>query len=362
MTVAQLEAEVQGVAGHQVQRIIQVTDALTLEATTPFQRSRLNRLKIRRTETLLDIATGPNAVAALLVVVETLARMVIEEHGEALFGMPVDPLVQTLRDGERDIWAVAAKVLTTEQQEELRTLIEEWRAQHPDDLYTADVRFADFARSRFLSALAEADVPGGLLAPLRETNREVAEVRLMGERAMTRVKFMPMLTRWHVIQLIYEVLELEEIETLLDRSERSVVALESYAESLDRLPGDIARERDVTIRQAAEAVAAERAATVDHLMGSVAEERAALLADLDAAGEPMQGTLRELTAALHAGDALASSLTSAIEAAESLKGPPPTQPGEPFGDGAHESRGVAQRAGVGDIGAAARPAALWSGG
>ena len=159
MTVAALEAEVQGVAGHQVQRIIQATDALMLQATTPRQRSQLNRFKIERTETLLDIATGPNAVAAMLdvVVVETLARMVLEEHGEALVGMPVEPLVQALRDGERDIWEVAAKVLRPEQQEELRTLIDEWRARNPNDLYTSDVRFADFAGSRFMSALSEAN-------------------------------------------------------------------------------------------------------------------------------------------------------------------------------------------------------------
>src|SRR6185295_15146232 len=62
---------------------------------------------------------------------------VFGEHGAALSS--------AFAQAERDIWTVAAKVMTPAQQDQLRELIAQWRKEHPDQVPVEAVRFADFS-------------------------------------------------------------------------------------------------------------------------------------------------------------------------------------------------------------------------
>ena len=80
------------------------------------------------------IAAQPNPQVGLLdmVAVTTLGRMIYEDNIRRKYGKSTDVLVDGFRQLEMDIWRIAAKVLTKEQQAELRQLILYWRKNNPD--------------------------------------------------------------------------------------------------------------------------------------------------------------------------------------------------------------------------------------
>ncbi|MBW2707657.1 MAG: hypothetical protein JRD84_15370 [Deltaproteobacteria bacterium] len=68
------------------------------------------------------IAAEPNPQVGLLdmVAVTTLGRIIYEDNIRRKYGKSTEVLVDGFRQLEKDIWRIAAKVLTTEQQAELR--------------------------------------------------------------------------------------------------------------------------------------------------------------------------------------------------------------------------------------------------
>ena len=80
------------------------------------------------------IAAEPNPQGALLdmVTLTTLGRMIYEDNIKQKYGKPVEVIIEKFRQLETDIWAIAANILSNEQQIELRALILEWRKRNPE--------------------------------------------------------------------------------------------------------------------------------------------------------------------------------------------------------------------------------------
>jgi hypothetical protein len=359
MTVEELQAELLAVALQALAEVQQAVYELSEQPLTPTQRSQLNGVILSYERRLMMTATEPNPLVATLdlAVMTRLARHVIEEEGDDLVGMPTGTLLDAARDAEGEVWSLVARVLTPEQHAELDALIEEWRAEHPGQLAVTSVRFRDFAGSRLKSTLADAEVSPGFLAPVGSATRAMEELRLTGERAMVRAGWMPGHLRRQSLQVIYDTLALEEIEQLIDRSERSVVALERFAAAFVHLPDDLAAEREAFIEQAAELYAAERAATIDevsetieiareeaidHFMGRLADERQSLFEDLDEHEAPLRSTLTELREALAVGNELATSVNLMISSIADMQAGEPADPAQPpfdirnYGDAADD--------------------------
>lgn len=87
-----------------------------VEAQTPKPEIRLlvRRDYITSVSAALTIAAGPNPEVGLLdmVVLTTAGRMIHEEHWYAKLGAPVKPMLSAFKILEKDIWLIAAKVLT----------------------------------------------------------------------------------------------------------------------------------------------------------------------------------------------------------------------------------------------------------
>ena len=110
--------------------------ATILENQATSAQGRINAAKMRLwgISSVLQIASGPYPGVALLdmVVLTTLNRIVWEEFWRPkVYGEQADLMVDALRKLEADIWGIAAKVLTTDQQKEMRELILEWRKKNP---------------------------------------------------------------------------------------------------------------------------------------------------------------------------------------------------------------------------------------
>ena len=110
------------------------------------------------------IAAEPNPQVGLLdmVTVTVLGRMIYEDNMRRRYGKTTEILVAGFRQVEKDIWRIAARVLTKEQQDELRQLILIWRKNNPDKVVYNYLRFADFAAQRRNSTLVKKMQAGGL--------------------------------------------------------------------------------------------------------------------------------------------------------------------------------------------------------
>jgi hypothetical protein len=145
--------------------------------------------------TTTDIAASPNPGAALLdmTVFVTLRRMVWQDYYmPEVYGEAGRPILDILRELEADIWGIAAGVYTPEQLTQLRGLIDDWRSKHADARAVDFMRLTELGDARQVQTLIDASRPGGMLAPVREANRELEEMRLLAERLAflaTRMQF-----------------------------------------------------------------------------------------------------------------------------------------------------------------------------
>jgi len=116
------------------------------------------------------IAAEPNPQVGLLdmVAVTTLGRMIYEDNMRRKYGKSTVVITKGFRQLEKDIWRIAAKVLTIGQQDELRQLILYWRKNNPDKMVYNYLRFSDFAAQRRNSTLVKKVQAGGLFKTVME--------------------------------------------------------------------------------------------------------------------------------------------------------------------------------------------------
>ena len=76
------------------------------------------------------IAADTNPAGALLdmVTMVTLGRIIYQENMIEKVGARIEPILQGYQKAEKDIWQVAAKVLTPEQQQKLHAIINNSRS------------------------------------------------------------------------------------------------------------------------------------------------------------------------------------------------------------------------------------------
>jgi hypothetical protein len=92
-------------------------------------------------------------------------------------------LLQSARMLEEDIWGLSEQVLTAEQQQDLRTMIQEWKTANPDQHFFWSVRFSGFSRQR-AKDLERVQQTGGLLAEVQMSRETAEEIRAFSERLL----------------------------------------------------------------------------------------------------------------------------------------------------------------------------------
>ena len=269
--------------------------ALETKLPSPGARLAAAQTKVYTFSSAVDIASSPSPGAALLdmIVMVTLNRILWEEYWQPkVFGKPADGVVKAFKNNEKDIWSIAAKVLTSHQQKELRDLIMEWRRNNPDQIGVNYIRFSDFGNLGKKPSLSKVKLPGGLLAPVKEAAQAADEIRLTAERTKYMISRMQLIASFQV-ELMFRrlMLEPESKQLLLDLTKFSE-STEHFTKFMDNLPQQIAKEREgaiaqfmndfgkersETIRQAAKEVAKERETTLINIAKIIERERTALL-------------------------------------------------------------------------------------
>ena len=225
--------------------------------TNALDPAELLRWKILLGSEICSIASGPNAIANLLdmTVFVTVTRKAVEDYWQPkVFGESAEPLLNTCRNSETNIWRLASQALTSEQLKELRQAIDVWFQQNPlpDNVVVARaVGFASqvAAANPINSAsnpmadnvfdLLEVDPMSGLDPAVRE----IAQTRLMAERALYVTQKMPTILRWQTELLSLNATQLPAVQQLVSNSTQIAASVERFATVAEKLPGQVSTER-----------------------------------------------------------------------------------------------------------------------
>jgi hypothetical protein len=185
------------------------------------------------------------------------------------------PMVEAYRRGERDVWNLGAKVLSTKQLAELRQVIDQWRKDNPTQYYVGYVRFTDFANAMQVMSGAQASSRSSVfgllyidpLAGLDPVARELQEYRGLTERLNFFVNRMPIIVGWQVDLSVRRATNDPQVTRFVDNTGRFANATTQFSAAVAKFPKDFS---------------AERVAAIDQALAGVEQQRAALMKDLEA--------------------------------------------------------------------------------
>jgi len=219
----------------------------------PRHRAVLHNLKLRNVQNAINIAAGQNPIGGLLdmTVMVSLQRRVAEEYWiPERWGKAGQPLVEALQLLEREVWLIADRALEEQEVEALRALIPEIRERFREQVFVSSIRASDFAEDR-RATVARLEGGGSLLtlfqldplAGLSPAAQELAQTRLLAERAFFWGKRLPLILNWQMRDVILDTLAEPETQRIVDAAERlSDVAVrlpEERAAATEQIAADL---------------------------------------------------------------------------------------------------------------------------
>jgi len=228
----------------------------------PIKRFELLTIKVALASDVYGLATGSNALANLvgLTVLASGARARVQDYWfPKVYGISADPMLQSLEEREKEIWAIARRVLKPEMLEELKEAIDKWRKTSGDPLgdleaFASNSLVSDvtkgFSKSRSSSSLPSSvfallDIDP--LAGLDPATRELTETRLFAERALFMGQRMPQLIEWQMELLALQSAAMPQITQVVDGGTKIADASERMSMLMDRFPSLISQEREKII-------------------------------------------------------------------------------------------------------------------
>ena len=314
----------------------------------------------------VQIATSKNPVAAVLdmTVMVSLQRELWDGYWmkQWFTGPGAQAMSTRLAQLESEIWEINGEVLNAEEQAALRELVRTMRERYPDQVLVSTLRASEFASDRRGSVVRMRGGRGLLglfgldpMAGLSPATRQVAEARLLGERAFYFGARLPQLAQWSAEATLLELTAEPEIQRLMYAAEQAGDASERAAAVAEELPVILRDERIEAIDQAASRLRDEREAALTQFFDGVSAEQDAFWSRLESDQEELRRTISELRGAVEASDALTGSmrtmlgeanrLTESIERLQAMKDPDSA----PFDIGAYQAAAESATEGVREL-------------
>jgi hypothetical protein len=267
VTFPVLQQQVMRYADTYAATVAQACDEISANSTNPAIRLTALRWKLGQATSAYTDATGQNpAVNALdLLVLVSMSRMVTEGYGVQTFGDAIAPLLEVQRNLETNAWTLAGGVLKPAQQQELRDLINEWRAKNPNQRYVGQIRFREFVTALGRMPSQSSTAPTSIfsllyldpLAGLDPTAAAIEETRELGERVMYYTQRMPNLLSWQAEVLGYQLAGQPASQQVLDDANRLATSSEIFAQTAQQLPRLINDQRQAAIQQILDGLTAQ---------------------------------------------------------------------------------------------------------
>jgi hypothetical protein len=236
ITARELSDNVVTYAKHYIAIVEPAYNELIKQADTPQARFAAQQRKIDEITSVFAIATGPDPKVNFLdmVVFVSLGMAEFEEYWmPQYFNNQADDLLQRFRKLENEIWELAARVLTTEHQQDLRVLIQEWHKNNPDLRFTHHIRFKDLATLDRDTSLTTQQKSGGLLPEVQDFNLSVEEMNSILQQLILTIKMLPAFARWEGELAFYGMAIQPEFKQLHSISERLTDSSVRLANTLD---------------------------------------------------------------------------------------------------------------------------------
>lgn len=305
LSASQVQAIVMNFADLYVTSVWQTLDEIKNATADPKMRMNLQSMKVYTNTNAMIIAAGRNSAVNLLdmVVFVSLGRYAAENYYvPKMLGSQGEPLVKTLRKLEKEIWQISSRVLSPDQQETLRGLIDEWIAVNPERFYTGAIHLSDFAEIEGISRASQMQA-GTLLADVGKVVAVAEEGLLVSERVMFYVERLPRITTMQTELLLDQIAGAPDAAQLRSNLDQLAAAAERMSLVLTDLPAN-ARE--------------ERQATINHLFDRIGAERQKVLSDLSSQESRLRGVFEEVRALLDRATPLTDKLNTTVNSADAL--------------------------------------------
>ena len=332
MNMDEIRSQVMSLSDSYTQTVLQSLDALVASSKDPKKIAWARGQRLATITVSTTNATGPNALVGLLdmVVFATLKREAVEKHWvPTVLGEEGRGVAEAHRRGEAEAWDAAGRALSRSHCEQLRNLIDQWRAEHPEQYYVGYTRFSDFDAYRNLSPQSpEAKNPGSLfslfyvdpLAGLDPVAKELRSYRALTERIAYIGSRFPILATYQIDLAVSSAVENPEMRSIVASTEKFADATDRFATAVTAYPKDLSTEREAAVRQVAEVTARERQAAIEQAARSVAAERETILKEIQAQDGRIQSILKDVTQlvvrAEQAGTAVNASTAQTVTTAE----------------------------------------------
>ena len=244
---AELQQDMQRFTSQFMGRVTQAAAPLT-ESEQPARREMGSRLALGYMSSSLDIASGqyPEINMLDMLVFVKLSGDTLEGYWiPEKLGNEGRALLTEFRASEKQLWGLSSKILSARQQADLRGVIREWQAKHPDQYQVEDVRFTQFSERAGEVSKEREESARGLLGQVRSATRVADQAVLLGERALFVVHHMPFLARLQarvgVQETISDIVRLGNLQALLRQAPKLRPVLEQSV-TLANQSADAARE------------------------------------------------------------------------------------------------------------------------
>jgi hypothetical protein len=195
------------------------------EQSEPRQRELSLRRVLIYASNALDITTGPfpEINVADMIVFVTMSRHAFDRHWQPdVFGESGQPLADALAKAEGQIWDLAGKILSAQQQAQFHELIADWERAHPGRHSVEGIRFREFSARAGEVSEERAARARGLFGSITAATQKADRALLISERAMYLAQRMPFLIRAHARLAVQENItdslnRLRGVDRLLDR-------------------------------------------------------------------------------------------------------------------------------------------------
>jgi hypothetical protein len=332
-TAAEVQQALMGFADRFVPALAEACDYVEQHAQSPQAAAAARGRKIGSSMAALKNAVNPYPYAGLLdmVVMVTLLDDVAQAPATTqLYGDYGGHVREMMAAQKADIWATAARFMDEAQLQELRQSIKNWRDAHSDMSYVAFVRITDFPETRQLKTDTGDNRPGSVfgllfLDPLSNLDpavREVERSRQLAERAFFYLQRMPIIIGWQTDEIYNGMLATPEVQSAINSTATVAGATTRFADigqhvadtaeslrtdlpklrdnTVEKMEGAVARQRDAAIQQATTQISAQRDAAVEQVEGAVARQRdAAIRQATTQISAERDAAIRQLTTAFH---------------------------------------------------------------
>ena len=154
---------------------------------------------------------------------------------------------------------------------------------------------------------------GGLFQSVAKATAQVEEARLLAERGMYLSTRFPMLVGGFSQVWMSNLVNTPEVSKVLSDLHRISTVSNRLAIVAEKLPDDIAKERQATIDQLVDRVAVERENTINQVFGELTRERRRTIKEFLAEEKRMRGLLTDLKLTLKSGNDLLTSTNTLVE-------------------------------------------------